>query len=140
MGASRVDLNSQDSVVPASEPRESSRRASPPPPPPPLPRQAASSEYCEEEEDERNSWPPVAGRNKPPLPSSASSADDVFRRVAAAGPLWAVAVGGLSSSPRPCGGLFLPLGFFFLHRNKNAIQLTLHNGICTVHLFRTSLM
>ena len=48
MGASMVDLNSQDSVVQASEPRESSRRGS-------APRHAASSEYCEEEEDERKS-------------------------------------------------------------------------------------
>ena len=45
MGASRVDLNSQDSVVPASEPRESSRFEAFQP----------SSEYWEDEDDEGKS-------------------------------------------------------------------------------------
>ena len=42
MGASRVDLNSQDSVVPASDPRESSLLLALHP----------SSEYCEDEDED----------------------------------------------------------------------------------------
>jgi hypothetical protein len=93
MGASSVDLNSQDSVVPASEPRESSRPGGPP--------RHTSSEYCEEEEDERNSWP--GGRSSRSAVVAAATPRGAGRLVAPS------PASGLP--PRPWGWVgFPPLG------------------------------